>query len=303
MKIVVPYRYLAAGFVVGLFTLTAGLTPVVADVFTIDTNQSSLTVTGSVQGASFAQQGPGSLTTKYGGTIQAVQTANTIQFTGLSAITAHNSGSWQPLTNGVAGSAPANYGATASLAGGFATALAALRLMLLDVTSPPISVNSGQFDSRDLTFLFPTNATSTLDYKVSGLVNSAGSKPLTGNATNNVASLATLTTVGNQQTLTILVNAKFFFTLVSANDTIVDIAGQIVAHRAAVAPLLIQSITVRTQVVTLQWQSAPGQLYQVQSSTNLATWQTNAVNVTSATTAYSWRGTNTAPMGLFRLAQ
>ena len=302
MKIVVSYRYFVAGFVVGLFALTAGLTPVAADVFTIDTNQSSLSITGSVQGATFVQQGPGSLTTKYGGTIQAAQTANTIQFTGLSAITAHTNGSWQPLTNGASpGSAPANYGATADF--GIATGLAAIRLMVLDVTSPPISVNSGQFDSRDLTFLFPTNATSTLDYRVSGFVNEAGSEPLSGKATNNVASLGTLTTVSNQQTLTISVNAKFFFSLSSTNDTIINVAGQIVAHRAAVAPLLIQSITVSNQVVTLQWQSATGQLYQVQSSTNFTTWQTNAVNVTSATTAYSWSGTNTAPKGFFRLAQ
>src|SRR2546422_11454426 len=111
------FGYLATGFVVGLFALTAGLTPVVADVFTIDTNQSSLTLSGSFQGTSFVQQGPGSLTTKYEGTIQVAQSANSIQFTGESVITAQNSGSWQPLTNGAAGSAPANYGATASAGG------------------------------------------------------------------------------------------------------------------------------------------------------------------------------------------
>lgn len=303
MRIVLLHRYLAAGFLVGLFALTSGLTPVAADVFTIDTNQSFLTITGSVQGTSFVQQGPGSLTTTYGGTIEAAQTANTIQFTGLSAIIAHNSGSWQPMANGVAGSAPANYGAAASLFGGLATGLAAIRSMLFDVTSPPISVSSGQFDSRDLTFLFPTNAPGTLDYRVSGFVNSAGTEPLSGNATNDVNSLATLTTVSNQQTLTILVNTKFFFSLASDNDTIVNVAGLIVAHRPAVAPLLIQSITVSNQVVTLHWQSAPGQFYQVQSSTNLITWQTHAVNVTSATTAYSWSDTNALSMGFFRLAQ
>ena len=108
MKINVSCGRLAAGFAVGLFTLILGVSPVVADVFTIDPNQSSLTITGSISGTSFVQQGPGSLTTKYDGTIQATQTAGTIQFTGLSLITAQTNGSWQPLTNGSLGSAPAN---------------------------------------------------------------------------------------------------------------------------------------------------------------------------------------------------
>src|ERR1035437_2944922 len=159
MNINVSCGRLAAGFAVGLFTLMLGVSPVAADVLTVDPNQSSLTITGSVAGTSFVQQGAGSLTTKYGGTIQATQTAGTIQFTGLSLITAQTHGSWQPLAGGGAGSAPANSGAT-ELYGGFITVIAAFRSLEFDVTSPAIAVTSGQFDPSSLTFLFPSNATS-----------------------------------------------------------------------------------------------------------------------------------------------
>jgi hypothetical protein len=291
---------LAAGFAIGLFTLMLGVSPVAADVFTIDPNQSSLSITGSVAGTSFAQQGPGSLTTKYGGTIQATQTAGTIQFTGSSLITAQTNGSWQPLIGGDAGSAPANYGAT-ELYGGFITVYAAVRSLLFDVTSPAIAVTSGQFNPSSLTFLFPATATSTLDYNA-GFVGS-GSKLASGNATNNVAALATLTTVGSQQTLTLGVNAQFFFTVVSSNDTIVTVKGQFVATRSTTAPLVIQTPTVTNQAVTLKWQSLAGQFYQVLSSSTLQTWQTNASNITSASTNYTWTGTNPASKGFYRLAQ
>src|ERR1039457_250781 len=102
-------------FATGWVALTVALTTTTADVFTLDTNQSSLTVSGTVQGAAIAQQAPGSLTTKYGGTLQVTQTGDTIQFGGPSLITALASGNWQPLTNGSAGLAPANYGASISL--------------------------------------------------------------------------------------------------------------------------------------------------------------------------------------------
>ena len=121
---------------------------------------------GAFLAITFAPQGAGSLITAYGGTIQLTQTAGTIQFTGGSLIAAQTNGSWQPLAGGGAGSAPADYGGVAS--SGFVTANVALRSILLDVTSPPITVTSGQFDPSSLTFLFPASATSAIDYRVTG---------------------------------------------------------------------------------------------------------------------------------------
>jgi hypothetical protein len=59
---------------------------------------------------------------------------------------------------------------------------------------------------------------------------------------------------------------------------------------------------VTNQAVTLKWQSPAGQFFQVLSSSNLITWQTNVSGITSGSTNYSWTGTNPAPNGFYRLA-
>jgi hypothetical protein len=291
----------------GGLALGVALAPAMADVFTLDTNQSSLTISGTVEGASLVQQGAGSLTTQYGGTIEATQTASSIQFPGQSLIAAMDTGNWQPLADGSAGLAPANYGAAASLAGGLVRVKAALRSLVLDVTGPAFTFNStGQFASTNLNFLIPTNAHSALSYLVTGLMDSSGSTALSGQSTNNVTTLATLVTSGEAQILTIPVNAQFTFSANSTNDTILNLAGQLVAFRtaaaAATAPVL-QSLTVQTQVVTLQWQALAGQQFQVQSSPDLMAWQTNAANVTSGSSNYTWIGSATGANGYFRLKQ
>lgn len=266
-----------------------------ADVFTIDPNQSSLTASGSVSGTPFTQQGPGSLTTAYAGTIQATQTGGTIQFTGSSLITAQTNGSWSPLSGGSPGSAPADYGALVSSP---FTINAAFRSLVYDVTSPVIPVTGGQFPPSGLTFVLPVGGTSVLDYYAF----SPASQPLTGAATNNVANLATLTTAGGVQTLTIGVNAKFTFSILGGT-TLVNVAGQIVATRNVTVPLVIKSPVVVPPVITLNWQAASGQFYKVLSSSNLVSWVTNASNITSATTNYTWSTTNHAPGGYYQLKQ
>jgi len=286
----------------GLGALTAMSAAWGGDVFTVDPDQSSIALSGSALGSTFQEQGLGSLTTTFTGTLSADITDTTIQFTGQSLLEAQDNGSWQPKADGSSGSEAANYGAQASSILG--NAEAALRQIQLNVTSPSLSLTNGQFASGSLAFFFPTNAPSTLAYTVSSfLLNKSGSVALNGYATNNVTTFASLATVGGQQILTIPVNAQYFFTLVSANDTTVSLKGQLVAKRGASVPLVIQSMTIQTQVVTLQWQSAPGQLYQIQSSTDLSHWTTNAANVTSPTNSYSWSGAATALEQFFRLAQ
>jgi len=125
---------------------------------------------------------------------------------------------------------------------------------------------------------------------------------LSGDATNNVTTNAILATVGSTQTLTLGVNAQFTFTVISSGDTIVNVTGQLVATRSTTAPVVIQTPAVTNHAVTLKWQSPAGQLYQVLSSSNLLTWQTNASNITSASTNYTWTGTNSASAGFYRLA-
>jgi hypothetical protein len=177
----------ALGLVLGLFQVRCA-----GQVFTLDTNQSSVTISGSVLGGTIAAQGAGSLTARIAGNLQVMLAGNTIQFVGQSQILAQTNGSWQPLADGSAGSAPADFGAQASL--GIASGVAALRNVQLDVISPAIPLSGGQFDSTNLTFLFPSNSTSALSYSVTGLFKKQGSIPLTGYATNKVTALSSLST-------------------------------------------------------------------------------------------------------------
>jgi hypothetical protein len=60
---------------------------------------------------------------------------------------------------------------------------------------------------------------------------------------------------------------------------------------------------VQNQAVLLQWQSAPGQQFQVQSSTDLAAWQTKATIIAPVSGANIWTGAVVGPLGFFRLAK
>src|SRR6516164_3875458 len=92
----------------GIVLTGGGLTAANSQVFTLETNLSSVTISGTVMGASITEQGPGSLTASVGGTIQASLAGNTIQFTGRSQILVETNGNWQPAADGTAGSAPAD---------------------------------------------------------------------------------------------------------------------------------------------------------------------------------------------------
>jgi hypothetical protein len=206
-----------------------GAREALAAAFTIDPVQSSISLSGNVIGYSLQEQAAGSLSTHFEGTVNADVTDVSIAFTGSSLLSTRNSGDWQPKANGADGSEPANYGGKASA--GFASALAAVRNAQFDVTSPPLAINGGTFDSGSLVFQFLTNSQGALDYKISGLLSQKGRQALAGIATNKLTTQATLTTSGTTQTLTIPVNTDYFFKLVSANDTKLTLSGQLVATR------------------------------------------------------------------------
>ena len=71
------------------------------EVFTIDSSQSQITLSGKVAGFPFSAQGAGSLTTTYSGEINADISGSTIQFTGSSTIIAATNGVWQPGVGGI----------------------------------------------------------------------------------------------------------------------------------------------------------------------------------------------------------
>jgi len=82
--------------------------------FSLDESQSQITMAGSVLGLPVKEQGPGSMTTSFFGTIVADTSAAAIQFTGGTVITARTNGVWRPGPGGASGEAPAAFAAQAS---------------------------------------------------------------------------------------------------------------------------------------------------------------------------------------------
>ncbi len=294
-------RYWVRNSVVNAAILTLLMPMVCGEVFIVDTNKTMITISGSTIGSAFKEQGVGSMTTHYSGQLAASLEGSTIQFMEASTLTAMDSGSWEPKADGSDGKEPANYGATVSIP--FSTGKAALRKVSLNAFSPPATITDGQFDSSGLVFAFPTNSVSSFAYRVSGLMAQSGSFILTGYATNKVTTLGSLKTEGNEQVLTIPVDTQFLFKLVSDGDTVVKLKGELVATRTTLAPLVVKSLTVQTQVVTLQWTGIPNQAYQVEASPDLGSWQKKATNIVFPTSDYSWSGPATEAKEFFRVGR
>ena len=249
------------------------------------------------------EQTSGSLTTSFAGTINADLTGSAIQFTGGSVIDANTNGNWEPMANGVAGVAPADFGARAANA--FATAKAALRDIVLDATSGALPVTNGSFGSGGIVFGFVTNRNSALDCLVTGLISANGRQKLNGLSTNRVSTAATLATNGGTLTLTMPVSTDFFFSLLSNNDTKITLTGKFVATVSAAPPLTVSPATVHVQsgIVSFQWQASSGQTFRVEGSPDLQTWTTRASGITSATSTYMFSGTATGTKEYFRLVR
>lgn len=203
-------------------------------VFTVDPTRSSITLQGTVLGFALSEQGPGSLTTSYEGTIVADLTETTLTFPGRGVLRARDNGTWQPAPGGDAGSAPANYAGKASSF--LANAVAAARQVEFQLSSGALPLTSGQFESRQVQFQFTPEGPSTFDFNVTGLLAQKGQIALTGLTTNRVAGTSSLTTADGLQTLTIPVEATFAFTLLLENDGILQLAGQLVATRPVAEP-------------------------------------------------------------------
>ena len=236
--------------------------------FTLDATNSSLTISGTLGSAAFQQQGPGSMTTKIGGTIKADVTSSNITFAGGSSIIALTNGNWQPGPGGVAGSAPANYGVKVNVYI-FFTALAAVRNALLDVTSSPLTVTGGAFPGKQLQFFFPPASTTVLDYNAGSLA--SGSDTLMNAFTNNVNANATLVVQGSQQVLTIPVDISGTKTIAPGTVNY-RLVGQLVARAPKSVPLQINAFQVSPGQITFTIAATPGQSYTILGSTNLTDW-------------------------------
>ena len=230
--------------------------------FTIDPAKSQISLGGTVLGNPLQEQGPGSLSSTFSGTILANVSTTGIQFTGGSALAALTNGVWKPGLGGASGSAPADYGGKASTLLG--TLTGALRNLLLDVTSGVLPISSGQFDASALVFAFPTNSSATFDYDA-GLLGAKGIV-LSGLSTNKIVNGATLGSTGVVQTLTIKIDTEF---VLNSSLGTIRLTGTLIATQSALPTLT--SIQVQGQTVTLRGQQiAPAAA--LQSSTDLKAW-------------------------------
>jgi hypothetical protein len=179
----------------------------------VDPTQSALTITGTIYSglgnADFMEQGPGSLTTTYSGSIQVdLDLVNqTIQFLndGGQAV-AGISGQWMPDVNGAMGSSDANYGTQFVL---FGTNYTATRDMTVGNTSVVLPLNT----SDNVTYTFSSAQTLTitnanLDYHTTVGFGDGRTTGLTGTNGQNQAADSTLVDNGDGTfTLTAPINA------------------------------------------------------------------------------------------------
>lgn len=242
--------------------------------FTVDESQSSLTISGTFAGFDIEPQSPGSLKTSYGGIIEAEVTSTNILFLGGSMIAARTNGNWQPASGGTAGSAPANYGG--QVVNLLVTGKAALRDVLLDVTSEELAVSGGTFSSQGLQFRFIPNITSVIDYNYDPIIGDpgSGSQALTGSSTNSVSTNATLVAQGDETVLTMPVDISGSVSVANPNDVQYRFRGQLVARASMSAPLQIKSFQFSPGQLNFTIATTPGQSYAILGSTNLQDWPT-----------------------------
>lgn len=257
----------------GLLLATANLGAAVTQ-FTLDPAKSQITLAGTVLGKEVTQQGPGSLTTSFAGTIAAELNGASIRFTGGSFLDAQTNGVWKPGPGGASGSAPADFGAQASTVLG--SIRGALRNLQLDLISGPIEIKDGQFNAIGLTFAFLTNSGASFDYDA-GLILGAKGLPLSGMSTN-IVSDASLTSTPEGQTLTIKVDTEFKFTAFLENDSTVHLSGMLVATAPDLP--IITSVEVKDGKVILRV-TGTGPAPKLDGSTNLTNWTTRAPEQTT----------------------
>lgn len=275
-------------------SLAAGLA------YSIDPNSSQITLSGTVAGFPLNEQAPGSLSTRYSGTINANYSRTSISFPGQSSIDAVVSGNWRPLPGGSDNSAgaPADYGAQASVL--FGTARAALRDLVLDVTSAPLAINNGAFNAAGLSFSFPEGGSAAFDFNAGAL--GSGRRNLAGLTTNRIATTASISRDGANERITIPIDTEYKFRTLSDNDSTIQLRGTLVATRPLTP--LIYNVSINNNVITIEAEALPNQNIRLERSNDLRTWTpVNANDSNPSPAEYKFSTTMAGPIEFFRVVQ
>lgn len=273
----------------------------VTNTFTIDPQRSSIVLSGNVSGNALNPQGPGSLSNLLTGTLLLDVTPSTLRFTGGSLIDTTPNGNWAPLPGGGAGTAPADFAGTVSII--IVTAQAAVRNVLLDVTSPILPLTAGSFDASGMLFQFLTNSSGSLDYRVSGFAATSGSRLLDGLSTNGVITGASLTSSGGTLTLVLPVNATSTLTLISPNDTTLRLQGQLVATAPAGDVPLVVSVRVEGTQIILEWPSSAGQNFSVETTQDFSAWIPASGTTVAGSNTTTWTSSLGAGSQFYRVVR
>jgi hypothetical protein len=288
-----------------LVTLAAGMlqfSQAVEVEFVIDPAQTHVTLSGTAAGLTVAEQGAGSLTTSFEGTVVADIAVDALRFVGGSRIEGVTNGVWSPKAFGEAGTEPADFGAQAS--GGLITGTAALRELLLDLESETaMPLSQGQFNADGLLFRFPEDAPSAFDYRVTVFIITESDRGLlAGYATNRIAAMGTLTTEENSQVLHVPIEASIVFELLDPGDSTLTITGQLRATRTLeVDPVIvIGSVQFSEGSLRFEWSGAAAQAHRIERTTDLVTW-TPVADVPPGVS--SWSVEATAGAEFFRVVE
>jgi hypothetical protein len=230
----------AAEAIILSLVIVSGATRATTRDFSIVTNQSSIAISGNVDGplgsGTIQPQGTGSLTTKYTGTIKTDRSASGISFLAGSTIDANTNGNWKPLADGSDGSATADYGGKATFLI-FVTVNFAGRNLVAGLNSGLLPVDvSGHFDLSTATVAF---ASGDLAYR-SSTGSPVGSASIAGK-NGSLSGTGTLSSLvqGTQTTETLSLPVSSTFVLQPDASTTINLTltGQLVATSTFTTPL------------------------------------------------------------------
>jgi hypothetical protein len=207
--------------------------------YTIDPLQSTLTLLGNLSNSTAQQQGGGSLSTSFSGSIVADRTANTILFpsNGGSAINALNSGSWRPDDDGFDDTDLANYGRQAPWEiSPSITVYEAIRNLVIDLWDDNFGVPStisgtGTFNSNSFFLHLDDGESDLLIGNSPGIVSHANKE--TSNSNNN--GLSSVSVDGDTEKLTLKFSSGGIgYSISTPGDSSFSFTGTIVATRTIV---------------------------------------------------------------------
>ena len=301
--------------------------------FTVDSEASTINITGAVLGNALNNQGNGSLMTSFGGELHTVISESTIAFGPDSKIDANTNGDWAPLPGGKNGSAPADFGAKASVI--IATADAAARNIEFVLTSDVIELDADGtgFSPSGITIGIPDGSAAAVDIAVGGFLPVNTSQSLAGLSSENTSSEpATITVADNIQTLTLPIQTEVSFRVATPNDASLTFTGTIIASRELPAtveppvvepepepepepptpplpPVVVEPDTAPSLSITLlasgeiqlSWDAVEGRSYLIENSDNLSDWNTKADPITIDSTSGLWTGVPETGVTFYRI--